>query len=995
MIEPLEQRQLMAAQLGIDVSYAQGASINWSSVASSGENFAYMRAAWGDSSNHVDDDFITNVTNIASTNLKYGYYYFSYYDLAADLPVAQGDFYWSTISSHMAADGKHLMPFLDIEDGATAEGGNISLSQWVDDFCLELETDAAKAGFSITPLVYCSSSPASSYFAAATNIPDPAQLFPIDVANYPSSTTVYTPTSALPASSPPAGTGDWPSWAMWQYSSKGSVSGISGSVDMDVLNGDANTLKDLYVQAWALGAQVTTNPQPATYSASNALPTFVKVYSTYNISASTDSYIPVDADTLGTIVAKGATKDANGNQRWQVTFSNGVTGWIVQDANYVVRNLPGRWAVGSSVTARTVTGKILQGPIYANGYERYQVAFSNGITGWDNEILMTTATPSVSAPSPASSASYLTSLPANFTWTGTNASSYDVYLDGTLKVSGLTTSSWAHSAIADGTHTWYIISHNAELSTTSATYTFAIDTAAPTATYGGQTPSRGTTPLTFTVTYTDPASGILYSSLNSGDLLVTGPNGYSQTATFVSADVASNGSPRTATYTIPAPNGSWDESDNGTYTVSQVASQVRDVAGNFRAAGSVGSFIANIPFAYITNSSTLNVDSPTSGPLLISVSAGTITATQGTSNYSFAAASISNLIINTTLGNDTLSLSGSIPVPITLTGSGGSDALILNAGAVATLATDANGYSVSVGNSASLTFSVTQHLASLSIDAGTATVPSGGITPLATSDLLIFNGGSLNLNDNSFIWNYTGSSPIESLRSYLRTGYNNGSWNGPGINSSAAQANSTHAFGYLEASDLGVSSFAGISVDSTSLLVKYTYAGDTNLDGKIDADDYALTDRAFAQNPATPHWLNGDYDYDGVQTIHDYLLLDTSSAAQSNSAPSNASLANLEAAYGPAYVSALLAVVQPDPAPAATPAFSQAAITADPAIATLAIQTPAVTVKPSKHIHPHLFHTTSSIPTIATSTPPSQTLFPTNIQSLWPTNPSTSYLNIL
>src|SRR2546426_2175962 len=36
------------------------------------------------------------------------------------------------------------------------------------------------------------------------------------------------------------------------------------------------------------------------------------------------------------------------------------------------------------------------------------------------------------------------------------------------------------------------------------------------------------------------------------------------------------------TYRIAAPGGTWDASDNGTYTVSQNANQVKDVAGNWR-----------------------------------------------------------------------------------------------------------------------------------------------------------------------------------------------------------------------------------------------------------------------------------------------------------------------------------------------------------------------------------------------------------------------------
>src|SRR5439155_8466705 len=58
-------------------------------------------------------------------------------------------------------------------------------------------------------------------------------------------------------------------------------------------------------------------------------------------------------------------------------------------------------------------------------------------------------------------------------------------------------------------------------------------------------------------------------------------------AAFVSA--ADN----VATYRIPAPGGFWNESDNGTYTVAQNASQVRDTAGNAHPAGTIGTFVAD------------------------------------------------------------------------------------------------------------------------------------------------------------------------------------------------------------------------------------------------------------------------------------------------------------------------------------------------------------------------------------------------------------------
>ncbi|HIK55710.1 MAG TPA: DUF4347 domain-containing protein [Synechococcales cyanobacterium M55_K2018_004] len=120
------------------------------------------------------------------------------------------------------------------------------------------------------------------------------------------------------------------------------------------------------------------------------------------------------------------------------------------------------------------------------------------------------------------------------------------------------------------------------------------DTTAPTATLG--TPGlilANTSTYDFTVIYTDDRA-IAVSSLGDGDVVVSGPNGFSQPATLVSLSNSSNGSPRTATYRISAPGGSWDSEDNGTYTVSVVADAVLDASGNAVAAGAIGSFTATV-----------------------------------------------------------------------------------------------------------------------------------------------------------------------------------------------------------------------------------------------------------------------------------------------------------------------------------------------------------------------------------------------------------------
>lgn len=91
------------------------------------------------------------------------------------------------------------------------------------------------------------------------------------------------------------------------------------------------------------------------------------------------------------------------------------------------------------------------------------------------------------------------------------------------------------------------------------------------------------------------ANAIDYSTLATGNIRVTGPLGYDEIGTLVSVDTESDGTPRVATYSIPPPEGNiWCWQYNGTYTVSMVADEVSDLAGNYVAAGTLGTFACDI-----------------------------------------------------------------------------------------------------------------------------------------------------------------------------------------------------------------------------------------------------------------------------------------------------------------------------------------------------------------------------------------------------------------
>ena len=98
----------------------------------------------------------------------------------------------------------------------------------------------------------------------------------------------------------------------------------------------------------------------------------------------------------------------------------------------------------------------------------------------------------------------------------------------------------------------------------------------------------------FRVTYADDRS-INPATLDSRDVRILGPNGYTRNATFYKLKSTRGGSVVYGYYKISAPGGVWDAADNGAYAIKLNPSQVRDRAGNVAPAVKIGSFTVNVP----------------------------------------------------------------------------------------------------------------------------------------------------------------------------------------------------------------------------------------------------------------------------------------------------------------------------------------------------------------------------------------------------------------
>ena len=192
--------------LGIDVSVWQG-NINWTSVKNSGINFAIIRYGYRGSTAggiYKDTKFDTNISGAKAAGLKVGMYFFTQAITEAEAV--------EEASACIAAAKEYGISypiFIDTESGgAGARAENLSVAQRTavcKAFCQTVKNSGYSAG------VYAS----KWWFGAKLNYSE-LNGYVIWLAQY---------------ASAPSLNGRYD---LWQYSSKGSVGGISGNVDMDI-----------------------------------------------------------------------------------------------------------------------------------------------------------------------------------------------------------------------------------------------------------------------------------------------------------------------------------------------------------------------------------------------------------------------------------------------------------------------------------------------------------------------------------------------------------------------------------------------------------------------------------------------------------------------------------------------------------------------------------------------------------------------------------------
>ena len=140
-------------------------------------------------------------------------------------------------------------------------------------------------------------------------------------------------------------------------------------------------------------------------------------------------------------------------------------------------------------------------------------------------------------------------------------------------------------------------------------------------------------------------------------------------------------------------------------------------------------------------------------------------------------------------------------------------------------------------------------------------------TPGATLSMEILNmdsGTRLNLNRGNLLLRYRFFTPIASIISRYNAGL---------ILSESSLNGLPTYLAISDSADLGLTSFDGIPIDVPSLVAKYTYVGDANLDGQVDALDYERIDLAIG-NTGVFGTAQGDLNYDGNVDALDYEQVD-------------------------------------------------------------------------------------------------------------------------
>ena len=298
---------------GVDVASFQhpgGAAIDWSQVAASGIGFAGVKATEG--AYYHNPYALTDLAQAQAAGLSAVAYAFAIPNGngSSSSPVTQADY----LVQYLGSASRSVPIMLDIEYnpyGAECYGlSTTAMVSWISKFDSEIKT---KTGH--LPIIYTP----RSWWGTCTGSSTGFGHTPVWVPDY----------SSAAGPSLPAG---WSTWASWQYTSTGTVAGISdpGHVDLDQANPAILSLLDPANQKQVIGDPVGLPLQQA---------------------------IPVPGQTV-TFTATGLPPGVS------LSASGQLTGWLSRTGNYSVQVSASDAAgtLGSVAYGWTVAAAPGQGP---------------------------------------------------------------------------------------------------------------------------------------------------------------------------------------------------------------------------------------------------------------------------------------------------------------------------------------------------------------------------------------------------------------------------------------------------------------------------------------------------------------------------------------------------------------------------------------------------------------------------------------------------------
>lgn len=230
-----------AVVYGLDVYNGDG-TMNWPLIAGVGKDFAFVKATEG--IGFTDAMLATNQANGTAAGLLMGAYDFARPDDNA--PAAEADYYVARMNAVGGFAAGKLIPMLDMEPTDTSVVvGASNESAWANAWCSEV-----KLRTGLESIIYTFPSFAKSYLNSTVT------AHPLFIASYDQKDPAFNPSV----------TGPWNGkYAFWQYTSTGRVAGgPSGNVDLDVYNGNLDSLVANFAIGGIKPAVLTAIPEPTT-----------------------------------------------------------------------------------------------------------------------------------------------------------------------------------------------------------------------------------------------------------------------------------------------------------------------------------------------------------------------------------------------------------------------------------------------------------------------------------------------------------------------------------------------------------------------------------------------------------------------------------------------------------------------------------------------------------------------------------------------------------